>query len=67
MASVRFGDGHGGAGGAGVLLAAGGTFGGVLFRPAGLQAPWSVHAGFGLQLAGLDPCGAQSGSLRGRR
>jgi protein-S-isoprenylcysteine O-methyltransferase Ste14 len=35
------------------LLAAGGTFGGLLFRPAGLQAPWSVHVGFGLQVAGL--------------
>lgn len=35
------------------LLAAGGTFGGLLLRPAGLHYLWGVRAGFGLQLAGL--------------
>jgi protein-S-isoprenylcysteine O-methyltransferase Ste14 len=35
------------------LLAAGGTFGGLLFRPAGLHPAWGVRAGFALQVAGL--------------
>jgi protein-S-isoprenylcysteine O-methyltransferase Ste14 len=35
------------------LAAFGGTFGGLLLRPAGAHPPWGVHAGFGVQLAGL--------------
>lgn len=35
------------------LVAAGGTFGGLLLRPGGAHPPWSAEAGFGLQLAGL--------------
>jgi protein-S-isoprenylcysteine O-methyltransferase Ste14 len=35
------------------LLAFGGTFGGVLFRPDGLQTHIGVVVGFGLQVAGL--------------
>lgn len=35
------------------LLAAGGTFGGLLLRPAGVHALWAVRAGFVLQVAGL--------------
>jgi protein-S-isoprenylcysteine O-methyltransferase Ste14 len=35
------------------LLAAGGTFGGLLLRPSGVHAIWAVRAGFVLQLAGL--------------
>jgi protein-S-isoprenylcysteine O-methyltransferase Ste14 len=35
------------------LLAAGGTFGGLLFRPAGIHLLWGVRAGFVLQVAGL--------------
>ena len=35
------------------LLAAGGTFGGLLFRPSGAHPPWGVAAGLVLQLAGL--------------
>jgi protein-S-isoprenylcysteine O-methyltransferase Ste14 len=35
------------------LLAAAGTFGGLLFRPAGLHPAWGVSAGLVLQLAGL--------------
>jgi protein-S-isoprenylcysteine O-methyltransferase Ste14 len=35
------------------LLAAGGTFGGVLFRPAGAHPRWGVETGLGLQVAGL--------------
>lgn len=35
------------------LLAAGGTFAGLLFRPAGAHELWAVRVGFGLQLAGL--------------
>ena len=35
------------------LLAAGGTFGGLLFRPAGAHLAWGVAAGLVLQLAGL--------------
>lgn len=38
------------------LVAFGGTFVGVLFRPAGAHPPWGVAAGFGLQLAGLMLC-----------
>jgi protein-S-isoprenylcysteine O-methyltransferase Ste14 len=35
------------------LLAAGGTFGGLLLRPAGAHALWAVRGGFVLQFAGL--------------
>lgn len=35
------------------LLAAGGTFGGLLLRPSAAHPAWGVPAGFGLQLAGL--------------
>jgi protein-S-isoprenylcysteine O-methyltransferase Ste14 len=35
------------------LLAAAGTFGGLLLRPTGIHAVWGVRAGFVLQLAGL--------------
>ena len=35
------------------LMAAGGTFGGLLFRPAGAHLVWGMRAGFALQLAGL--------------
>src|SRR5258708_8751580 len=35
------------------LLAAGGTFGGVLLRPNGAHPAWGVETGLGLQLAGL--------------
>jgi protein-S-isoprenylcysteine O-methyltransferase Ste14 len=35
------------------LLAAGGTFGGLLLRPNASHPQWGVQAGFGLQLAGL--------------
>jgi protein-S-isoprenylcysteine O-methyltransferase Ste14 len=38
------------------LLAFGGTFGGVLFRPVGLHPPWGVQAGLGIQLFGLAVC-----------
>ena len=38
------------------LLAFGGTFGGVLFRPDGLHPQWGVVAGLGLQVAGLALC-----------
>ena len=38
------------------LLAFGGTFGGVLFRPGGVHPQWGVEAGFGLQLLGLTIC-----------
>jgi protein-S-isoprenylcysteine O-methyltransferase Ste14 len=38
------------------LLAFGGTFAGVLFRPAGAHPHWGVAAGLGLQLAGLAVC-----------
>jgi len=40
------------------LLAFGGTFGGVLFRPDGLHPHWGVVAGLGLQVAGLAVCAA---------
>jgi protein-S-isoprenylcysteine O-methyltransferase Ste14 len=35
------------------LLAAAGTFGGLLLRPTGVHALWAVRVGFVLQLAGL--------------
>jgi protein-S-isoprenylcysteine O-methyltransferase Ste14 len=35
------------------LLAAGGTFGGLLFRPEGAHPQWGVEAGLSLQLIGL--------------
>jgi protein-S-isoprenylcysteine O-methyltransferase Ste14 len=38
------------------LLAFGGTFAGVLFRPDGAHPHWGVVAGLGLQLAGLAVC-----------
>jgi protein-S-isoprenylcysteine O-methyltransferase Ste14 len=38
------------------LLAFGGTFGALLFRPAGAHPDWGVQAGFGLQLVGLTIC-----------
>lgn len=38
------------------LLAFGGTFGGVLFRPAGAHPGWGVTSGLALQLAGLALC-----------
>jgi protein-S-isoprenylcysteine O-methyltransferase Ste14 len=38
------------------LLAFGGTFGGVLFRPTGDHPAWGVTAGLALQLAGLTLC-----------
>ena len=38
------------------MLAFVGTFGGVLFRPAGAHPPWGVAAGLTLQLAGLSAC-----------
>ncbi len=38
------------------LLAFGGTFGGVLFRPDGAHFRWGVDAGLGLQLVGLTIC-----------
>jgi protein-S-isoprenylcysteine O-methyltransferase Ste14 len=37
----------------GWLAAAGGTFGGLLLRPAGIHLLWGVRAGFILQIAGL--------------
>jgi protein-S-isoprenylcysteine O-methyltransferase Ste14 len=38
------------------LLAVGGTFGGVLFRPAGAHPGWGVAGGLALQLVGLAVC-----------
>jgi protein-S-isoprenylcysteine O-methyltransferase Ste14 len=38
------------------LLAFGGTFGGLLFRPVGMHPQWGVEAGLGCQLAGLAVC-----------
>jgi protein-S-isoprenylcysteine O-methyltransferase Ste14 len=38
------------------LLAFGGTFGGVLFRPDGAHPSWGLNAGLGLQLVGLAMC-----------
>jgi protein-S-isoprenylcysteine O-methyltransferase Ste14 len=40
------------------MLAFGGTFGGVLFRPDGLHVPVGLVVGFGLQVAGLVVCAA---------
>ena len=45
------------------LLAFGGTFGGVLLRPAGSHPPWGVEAGLGLQLLGLAICLASLAAL----
>jgi protein-S-isoprenylcysteine O-methyltransferase Ste14 len=38
------------------LLAFGGTFGGVLFRPAGAHPHWGIVAGLDLQVVGLTIC-----------
>ncbi len=38
------------------LLAFGGTFGGVLFRPVGAHPPWGVTTGLAFQLVGLAIC-----------
>ena len=38
------------------LLAFGGTFGGVLFRPNGAHIHWGLDAGLGVQLVGLVIC-----------
>jgi protein-S-isoprenylcysteine O-methyltransferase Ste14 len=38
------------------LLAFGGTFGGVLFRPVGAHPLWGLDAGLGVQLLGLTIC-----------
>ncbi len=38
------------------LLAFGGTFGGLLFRPVGAHLQWGVEVGLGLQLMGLAIC-----------
>ncbi|HMH58241.1 MAG TPA: isoprenylcysteine carboxylmethyltransferase family protein [Galbitalea sp.] len=38
------------------LLAFGGTFGGVLFRPVGAHPQWGVNVGLGFQLVGLAIC-----------
>ena len=38
------------------LLAFGGTFGGVLFRPVGAHPQWGVNIGLGIQLLGLSIC-----------
>ncbi|MGH3600876.1 MAG: methyltransferase family protein [Pseudonocardiaceae bacterium] len=38
------------------LLAFGGTFGGVLFRPVGAHPHWGVEAGLGVQVLGLAIC-----------
>jgi protein-S-isoprenylcysteine O-methyltransferase Ste14 len=38
------------------LVAFGGTFAAVLFRPDGAHPPWGIAAGFGLQLGGLAVC-----------
>ena len=38
------------------LLAFGGTFGGVLFRPVGAHPQWGLDAGLGVQLLGLAIC-----------
>ena len=45
------------------LLAFGGTFGGVLLRPAGAHPHWGVVAGFDLQLIGLVLCVASFAAL----
>jgi protein-S-isoprenylcysteine O-methyltransferase Ste14 len=38
------------------LLAFGGTFGGVLFRPFGAHLTWGVEIGLGVQVLGLGMC-----------
>jgi protein-S-isoprenylcysteine O-methyltransferase Ste14 len=38
------------------LLAFGGTFGGVLFRPVGAHVNWGIDTGLGLQVVGLGIC-----------
>lgn len=38
------------------VLAFGGTFAGVLFRPVGLHPAWAVTAGLAVQLVGLSIC-----------
>lgn len=38
------------------MLAFGGTFGGVLFRPTGLHTHWGVEVGLVIQLVGLSIC-----------
>jgi protein-S-isoprenylcysteine O-methyltransferase Ste14 len=38
------------------LLAFGGTFGGVLFRPTGAHLHWGIVSGTGLQMVGLAIC-----------
>ena len=38
------------------VLAFGGTFGGVLFRPVGAHPEWGVHVGLVIQLLGLAIC-----------
>jgi protein-S-isoprenylcysteine O-methyltransferase Ste14 len=38
------------------LLAFGGTFGGVLFRPVGAHVDWGIDIGLGVQLVGLGIC-----------
>jgi protein-S-isoprenylcysteine O-methyltransferase Ste14 len=38
------------------LLAFGGTFGGVLFRPVGVHVSWGIDVGLGLQVVGLGIC-----------
>jgi len=38
------------------MLAFGGTFGGVLFRPYGLHPQWGLNAGLAVQLVGLAVC-----------
>jgi protein-S-isoprenylcysteine O-methyltransferase Ste14 len=38
------------------ILAFGGTFGGVLFRPVGAHPPWGLTAGLAVQLLGLAIC-----------
>jgi protein-S-isoprenylcysteine O-methyltransferase Ste14 len=38
------------------LLALGGTFGGLLFRPEGMHPQWGVDGGLALQFAGLAIC-----------
>jgi protein-S-isoprenylcysteine O-methyltransferase Ste14 len=40
------------------MLAFGGTFGGVMFRPDGLHPPMGLAVGLGLQVAGLFVCAA---------
>jgi len=45
------------------LLAVGGTFAGVLFRPSGSHPPWGVHVGLGVQVVGLVICVASLGAL----